>query len=194
MVIMNGTLYLRRDKSLLNPRVTPTLEQMKTEWGSGVCFREMLNKDNLENGLQHSAASVPPPPPLFPCTHTLNSPRAALLMFVLIWLPDSGQGGLEGDGVVMLEDLKDAWQWIRQIRAKTDSPAKWEGVMLQCDCRPRSVSLSPWFFFSSSHDTIDSWWRSRIPVVEEKSGEAVQEFSPGWEMVKCSTFNSTNLS
>lgn len=65
-----------------------------------------------------------PPPPLFPCTHTLNSPRAALLMFVLIWLPDSGQGGLEGDGVVMLEDLKDAWQWIRQIRAKTDCPAK----------------------------------------------------------------------
>lgn len=46
----------------------------------GSCFREMLNKDNLENEPQHSAASVPPqhPPPLPTPScflHTLNSPR-----------------------------------------------------------------------------------------------------------------------
>lgn len=78
---------------------------VKREWGSGgVCFREMLNKDNLENGLQHSAASVSP---MFP-PHT-QLPKAALLMFVLILLPESGWwwwGGVEGGGVVMLEDFK----------------------------------------------------------------------------------------
>lgn len=52
-------------------------------WGGG--FREMLNKDNLENGLQHSAASVSPCSP----PHTQLS-KAALLMFVLILLPELG--------------------------------------------------------------------------------------------------------
>lgn len=65
----------------------------------------MLNKDNLENGLQHSAASVTP---LLPRTHTLlpHLPKAALLMFVLILLPESGWGeGCVGGA------LKGAW-WL----------------------------------------------------------------------------------
>lgn len=56
-------------------------------WGSGE-----LNKDNLENGLQHSAAFVAPPP--FPPYFQL--PKAAQLMFVLIFLPELGSGGWLG--------------------------------------------------------------------------------------------------
>lgn len=59
-------------------------------WGGFV--RDTLNKDNLENGLQHSAASVSPLHPLFP-PH-IRLPQAPLLVFVLILLPES-----EGEGV-----------------------------------------------------------------------------------------------
>ena len=52
----------------------------------------MLNKDNLENGLQHSAASVPPPSPVSLHTHTqLPQGRSAHVCFDLA--PRFGAGG-----------------------------------------------------------------------------------------------------
>lgn len=68
----------------------------------------MLNKDNLENGLQHRAASVsPPPPPVTPCPPHTRLPQVfSLLMFVLILLPESGWGGGEGlkGGVAIMSE------------------------------------------------------------------------------------------
>lgn len=65
----------------------------------GSCFREMLNKDNLENEPQHSAASVPPPAPPTPPPHTLlfpahtQLPKAALIRPVFVLLSETGSGG-----------------------------------------------------------------------------------------------------
>lgn len=55
--------------------------------------------------------------------------------------------------MVVLEDLKDAWQWIRQIRAKTVRLNERESCYSVT--AGRSVSLSPRVFFF--YDTIDSW-------------------------------------
>lgn len=52
-------------------------------------------------------------------THSHSTPRGRSAHVCFDFAPRFGAGGLEGDGVVVLEDLKDAWQWIRQIRAKT---------------------------------------------------------------------------
>lgn len=92
---MNGTLYLlgAGAKASQTPRSPPppTLERdCDGVWGGFV--RDTLNKDHLENGLQHSAASVSPLHPLFP-PH-IRLPQAPLLVFVLILLPES-----EGEGV-----------------------------------------------------------------------------------------------
>lgn len=54
----------------------------------------MLSKDNLENGLQHAAASVTPNP-----TQNTQLPKASLLMFVLILLQEL-RGGVEGQGAL----------------------------------------------------------------------------------------------
>lgn len=54
----------------------------------------MLNKDNLENGLQHAAASVTPNP-----TQNTQLPKASLLVFVLTLLPELGEwSGVGGWG------------------------------------------------------------------------------------------------
>lgn len=63
----------------------------------------MLNKDNLENGLQHTAASVTLNP-----TKNTQVPKASLAMFVLILLPELAGGrpeGIWGGGLVVLENL-----------------------------------------------------------------------------------------
>lgn len=104
----------------------------------------MANKDNLENGLQHSAASVSPRSP----PHT-QLPEAALLMFVLIWLPDSGWVGLKG-GL--------CWRTLRCMAVvKTDwtrdNLTKVEGVMLHCSCRP-PVFL--YLLFLMTQETVGS--------------------------------------
>lgn len=60
--------------------------------------------------------------------------------------------------------------------------------MLYCSWRSLSFSISLLFY-----DTIDSWMCLRIPVVNEKSGEAVQQFSTGLGMLlKFATCNSSN--
>lgn len=133
---------------------------LKRGRGTGGCFREMLNKDNLGNGLQHSAASVS----LFP-PHT-QLPKAALLMFVLILLPESGWGV---KGMWRL-----SWRTLRCVAMVNtdgiiDNLTKLKGVMLYCSRRPHCFSLF--------YDRIDSWRCLRIPVVNEKSGEVVHMFS-----------------
>lgn len=114
-----------KDKSLLNHRVTSHFGAVKIERGSWVCFRETLNKDNLENGLQHRAASVSP------CslhTHT-RLPKAALLMFVLILLPELGCFFFLRCMAMVQTD------WTK------DNLTKLEGVMLFYNCRPLCFSV-----------------------------------------------------
>lgn len=77
-----------KDKSPINQRVTSLFfGAVKRETESGVCFGETLNKDNLENGPRHSAASVYL---CFPTHARTELPKAAPLVFVLVLLPDLG--------------------------------------------------------------------------------------------------------
>lgn len=77
-----------KDKSPINHRVTSLfLVRRRERQSRGVCFGETLNKDNLENGLRHSAASVYL---CFPTHARTELPKAAPLVFVLVLLPDLG--------------------------------------------------------------------------------------------------------
>lgn len=65
-------------------------------------FKEMLNTDNLENGLEHSAASVTP------STHSTPQGCSAHVCFDFaprIGAREEGRG-FKGDRVVVLEDFE----------------------------------------------------------------------------------------
>lgn len=65
-----------------------------------------------------------------------------------------------------------------------DNLTKLEGVMLHCSCR--QLCFSGCFY-----DTVTVGSACRIPVVDEKSGEAVQKLSPGLEILKFATCDSS---
>lgn len=67
---MEHCTYERQEPNK-SPGHFPFFGAVRRETESGVCFGEMLNKDNLENGLRHSAASVP----LFSYTRTHTTPQ-----------------------------------------------------------------------------------------------------------------------